>query len=452
MLDQLQRGLRGGGVLTSDLPGAAWPMHPWVGRRLVWWPHGIPAGERVGVVSSRLGSLDRLGSDWFRVLRQTCLGVRAAGQVLAAAQGTALAELIARCAQLFHVPLVLFELVPPAWSLERWLARCLACGADRWQEDGRCRPAIVSPPLSDEIDGSVPARDAIVIATSDRVIACRVRRGGNVCRLLERRLRETPTGIDPRVTLLVGRRFVGERVARDLAARGAACLPIADRSGNGACAAAADADGAAQGHGTPRPPILAADEVPVADYLVHCTRAADGPWPDQDRVDYLDGLIFDRPGASHSALTALARIVAQQRLLATGRAIRGGTPVVCFSAARLQELRRLRTFRAHRRRWDFQPYGVGVARGWFQQRGGRPVVYGDDAAWDALSDAERPYFQRRWGGRKGSVDWSLEREWRHVGHLDLADLPPELGFVFVPSGAEAREIVAASRWPVVVLS
>jgi len=120
--------------------------------------------------------------------------------------------------------------------------------------------------------------------------------------------------------------------------------------------------------------ILTMTEIPRADYLTHCTRGTDGPWPDQDRAEYLDNLILGRPDAAHSALSALTRIVQQRRLLATGRAIRGGTPVVCFTAAGIAELRHLRTFRSHRRRWDFEPYGIGVSREWLEQRGQRPSV------------------------------------------------------------------------------
>ena len=46
-------------------------------------------------------------------------------------------------------------------------------------------------------------------------------------------------------------------------------------------------------------------------------------------------------------MRALARIAAQGRILATGRAIRGGTKVVCFTAVPLDQIGTLRTFRAH---------------------------------------------------------------------------------------------------------
>ena len=156
--------------------------------------------------------------------------------------------------------------------------------------------------------------------------------------------------------------------------------------------------------------------------------------------------------ATHSALATLARIVRQRRLLATGRAIRGGTPVVCFTAVEIAAIRQLRTFRVHRTRWDFEPYGIGIAKEWLIDRGTRPVLYGDETLWKQLAETQRPFFQRRCSGRSSAIDWSVEREWRHVGTVELADLPPDAAFVFVPSRDEAEQISALSHWPVVVLS
>ena len=65
---------------------------------------------------------------------------------------------------------------------------------------------------------------------------------------------------------------------------------------------------------------------------------------------------------------------------------------------------------------------------------------------------ERPYFQRQFCGKDGTIDWSVEREWRHAGDLDLAGLPQHAGFVFVPTKTDAEHLIRLSRWPVVVLS
>ena len=189
-------------------------MRDWVGERLVWWPRGVPAGERVGIVSSRLGRLDKLDRHWFAALRQVCAELDAVRQVLVSAQGTALAELLKRCSQLHGIPWLQFELARPGLSPARWLAECVTCELPPLPTvDGRW-PAIVSPLLYGCFDEQIPARDSLVVAASDRVIACRVRRGGNISRLLDRRLAETPPRTLSHVVIMVGDGFVSPGVAR----------------------------------------------------------------------------------------------------------------------------------------------------------------------------------------------------------------------------------------------
>jgi hypothetical protein len=82
------------------------------------------------------------------------------------------------------------------------------------------------------------------------------------------------------------------------------------------------------------------------------------------------------------------------------------------------------------------------------------VIYGDDRTWQQLSTAERPFFQlriSRSGRGAERIDWTLEREWRHIGDVDLRRLPSSAGLVFVPTHEAARQIAALSRWPVTVL-
>ena len=169
------------------------------------------------------------------------------------------------------------------------------------------------------------------------------------------------------------------------------------------------------------------DRVP---YLTHTTRACPGPWPQQTQDDYLDSLLDDGPAADHSALHTLLRIVKQRRLISSGRMIRGGYPCVSFSAAAVRELPELRCFRTHRARWDFEPYAVCIRRDVLERCGGRPAIYGDENTWASLTAIERPYFQLS-GDRAQDAqgrqppDWSVEREWRHLGDLDLSCLKPD---------------------------
>jgi hypothetical protein len=165
-------------------------------------------------------------------------------------------------------------------------------------------------------------------------------------------------------------------------------------------------------------------------------------------------LILARPEANHAALDALKRILQKQRLVATARTIRGGTPVVSFTAVPLAELRRLRVFRPHRGRWDFEPYGICIRRDWLEQREARPVRYGDDRLWNRLAPAERPFFQLRQTRRssaRATIDWSVEDEWRVVGDVGLESIPRDAALVFVPTEGEADQVAPICRWPVTVV-
>ena len=143
-----------------------------------------------------------------------------------------------------------------------------------------------------------------------------------------------------------------------------------------------------------------------------------------------------------------------QRLIATSRMIRGNTAVVCFTAVPVNASLKLRTFRSHLGRWDFEPYGICIDRRWLQERGCAPVAYGDASLWDSLTPRERPFFQMQASTTRRTsrvIDWTVEQEWRHVGDLVLNELPKHKGIVFVPTEEEAKRLAVLSRWPVAVL-
>jgi hypothetical protein len=298
-----------------------------------------------------------------------------------------------------------------------------------------------------------------------------VRQDGHVHHLVEGRLRD-PAWPVASVYIALGPKLVRTEMAGDLMDLGAVGWVILDaRDGSSGarapCSAAEKGDlgrtgGSSAGialtarrrSGRPRPaPVVPLPSAENWPFLTHSTRRREGPWPDQSQIDYLDDLILARNGADHSALAALRRILQKQRLLATAQTIRGGTPVVSFTAVPLAELDRLRVFRPHRGRWDFEPYGISIRRDWLQRNGARPVLYGDDRLWASLPADDRPFFQRRRTQRSpdGQIDWTVEAEWRVVGDIDLSHLPPDAGLLFVPTRTHAREIAAISRWPVTVV-
>jgi hypothetical protein len=161
---------------------------------------------------------------------------------------------------------------------------------------------------------------------------------------------------------------------------------------------------------------------------------------------------MDPFACDRSALVSLRRILIQQRLLATSHLTRATEAVVCLTEWPPHELLKRRIFRPAQRRWDFECFGLCIDRQWLVDKGARPVIYGDDATWRRLSDADRTFFQHVGRGGVRSPDWTTEREWRHRGDLDLSRLPATHGLVFTPDRQSAARLARYSRWPMVCLS
>lgn len=168
----------------------------------------------------------------------------------------------------------------------------------------------------------------------------------------------------------------------------------------------------------------------ASDWLVHCTRANPGPWPQQDFGEHIDEILRQDRWEIPSPLETLIRILQDRRLLATGYLKRSGSRSISFSAKPLRDLLDSRCYQRHLQRWDWEPYGIAIARRHLVHLGARPVRYGIDA------DAE---VQDR---------WRMEEEWRLDGDLTLTDLPWSSGFVFVPDLNTATRMARFSPLPV----
>lgn len=183
------------------------------------------------------------------------------------------------------------------------------------------------------------------------------------------------------------------------------------------------------------------------EYLIHCTRARRGPWPDQEYAEYLDEALRFETRQVSSPFATLHRIVTTQRLVATRWMRRGELDTVCFSGVPLRELLQRRRFQSHLGRWDWEPYGIAIRRSWLEQRGARPVEYLNPREMEQCP-TERLAFAQPIGNIDGPFDWTQEKEWR-VGHdLRLQDLSPGDGFLFVATKAEAAFLAHYAKWPV----
>ena len=179
------------------------------------------------------------------------------------------------------------------------------------------------------------------------------------------------------------------------------------------------------------------------EYLSHFTRAIDGPYSDESHSMWHKKLVRLDPHSRHTSERVLFKIVYEQKLRASSTTIRGGHKMVSFTAVPLDKWPQLRTFRSHRRRWDFAPFGICVNQAWLSNKVAK-VHYGNEKIWQGLTDSQRPYFQSN-GER---IDWTVEQEYRHKGDLDLSAIPPEDAIVFVATDADRDFIQPFSPWPV----
>lgn len=171
--------------------------------------------------------------------------------------------------------------------------------------------------------------------------------------------------------------------------------------------------------------------------LVHYTRHNSGPWPGQSYADYVMSLINAEPDSSHTAFDAVARIWLEKRIRASGTLIRGKIPVVSFTEVvpgRLKDIQRWRTGFC---RWSLERYGIAINRLCLIQKGARRVVYGSTGMYNNLPDNEKFLYQI---DRTRKYDWSIEKEWRVIGDMDLNNISRSDIALLVPTEIEAQKL------------
>ena len=108
------------------------------------------------------------------------------------------------------------------------------------------------------------------------------------------------------------------------------------------------------------------------EYIIHWTRAANGPAPEERAVDYYrDILRADK--YPRSAFDTLRRIIVTGRLIASPRHMPKNTPVVAFCALSPLDVIPLMRWRARFGEMSFEPYGIGIRREVAKLIGIRPV-------------------------------------------------------------------------------
>jgi len=305
-------------------------------------------------------------------------------------------------------------------------------------------------------------RDEAIIMMADHIDALHVRRGGRIEACLKKRLEPVPQFSESRCAVRVGVTTLPNSTtsaATNLIKAGAVGWVVTRATNR-----RDSVDDQKQHLGTHQneagnKPVSAASNAPELcttrhwlnepeQWLVHCTRAPQGPWPGETLAEYRDSILtHDCRIADRTAFDALCRIIQSGELVSSAIVSSRQYPVVCWSAVPLLELLQRRCFRSHVQRWDYEPYGVAVRVKAIRDLGGRPVIYGQAGEADQLPVSER--FRHQAVGR--SNDWRQEKEWRLAGSLALISLNPRHVRIFTLDSCLARSRLVNLPWKVTIL-
>ncbi len=179
------------------------------------------------------------------------------------------------------------------------------------------------------------------------------------------------------------------------------------------------------------------DDVLPWNSLTHWTRKTAYPWPGETKVDFYAAFDTKQNGYPRSGFHTLKRMLKQRRLIASNKLIRGNKGVVSLTECLPWELAKLVKWRPGLFRWTFEPYGIALNKAKLESFGARRVVYGEDYQFRFLQDEDIPFFQ---SCGHGENNWREEKEWRHLGDMDLNQFEPEDVIIFVYTKEEAKEL------------
>ena len=378
----------------------------------------LKSRQSVFVGSSRLPQkLDQI-PELFDGLLKLAVGLDSDKDVLLTARGTACDAMVRRIGELFQIPVIELRIAPT--EPKQLNAEVSRLGG------GDSNVVFVFDVENRGIDFALAN-----LAIETTVLS--LRKDGNLHTAIKQRL------IDGKLTrVLVDKKLTKKKLTEELLSCGATgwVLYGARDSESGEDQTARD--------------LRYANDFDSSGFLLHWTRRRVGPWPEQTDADFLDDLIFRSAMKDHCEVASLRRILATEQIIASSDLTRDPRPVVCFSEVTFEELKKLRTFRSHLSRWDFEPYGIAFRKSWLVDQGAAAVIYGDQSVWENLKDSERAFFQLN--DPNGKVDWSVEREWRILGDLDLRKVPLDAAVVFVHTVEDSKKVAAFCRWPIVVLT
>ncbi len=396
----------------------------------IFWTRDLTrlAGEYMCVVSSRVGRQIDAIPNWINALRTVVCKAYSDGKALATAEGTATHPFVQRLAAQLRIPRVVlrpFDFRQETPFPER-VALANGCEIDIYYSLLPQRALVEESTI-----------DGWLIGFADQVRVLAVNSMRNTFRGTMARLKSGSRGGD--VWILHEDQLSKPSLRGELLKHGAVDWLLAAENKGLECSLSEQ-----------RFP-LASTRLDHHEFLAHCTRAPMIDARQSSAVDEIDRLLFRQNIEGAGTLTSLIRILTSGRLQASRDLIRGGEPMVCWTAQPVSRISELRTYRKHLARWDFEPFGIAARRKRLKALGIRQVRYGAASELATYDLTEQSFFQlaaSQIGGQL--VDWTREQEWRLPGDLPLASLSVDDAFVFVPDQQSAELVAPYSRWPVLL--
>lgn len=427
----------------------------WVGPRLMLWSPEFGQRRRIALMSSRLGKRPDQRRFWFDALRTAVLRVDPDSECLLLVEGTAAFESVRRAAELFDTRSIKLIIQDDSVTIDQteaidWLTTQVHAFSETNLSRGDAT-LFMSPRLSGysaevraEADPrGLPLQDRCLALFSERILVLSCRSSGNTERTLMKHLKDPERSHVPVLAATPqGLRSTGpKRLVK-----------------NGAIPWILHQDVVIPDHRHAKMPVGCHSRRTEIDqpedgpllrpelWLAHWTRPRFGPWPGETRTDFLDQLVLGCETADRSAFATLLQILSAGRIMDSKSAMGSRESVVSFTAVPLAEFRSRRVFRAHRNRYDFEPWGISIRKDRLVQSGARRVTYGTEQQRQQLPDSERTFFQPEGNDR---INWRDEQEWRHPGSVNLNGLAPYDVVVFTDTPEEAQTLTGICPWNVV---
>ena len=370
----------------------------------------------IGLTSSRLGHRPNVHWHVCRFLARSVMDCRRRDAVLVVAAGSAIEPWAIRAAELFDTTVVRLS---------------TTCGPLKKESVEKSDAEIRV-----QHESSSFTHDQILVAIADRIDAVHVRRGGRISKALQSRLAKTSDGS---VRVAVGPAWASKEFKSDsLALIQAGAVGWFD-------------PGLRSIEPIQNAPKSTIFEIQSdwakksGEWLVHCTRAPTGPWPDQTINQYRDSMILgDDSVLNRKPIDSLGQILRSGRIVASSVATIKEHPVVCLTENSLLNTLSKRCFRPQLGRWDYEPFGVAVRMSTALAMGCEPVIYGQPGERSKLKPDQR--FRFHPSGK--TYDWQSEREWRCPRNLNLDDIASSDLRVFALRSTIAEKKLIDCRIPI----